>query len=135
MSDELHVLFGRLVKASNALSEAEVAEKERVLQAKEAISKLKVAAESARVELESFMRENGLLEAVVESGCIDYKLSIANPRASVKVDEDAVPDEWCKIERKPKLKEIGDYLKLGGQVNWARFEVGAASLQWRPVKK
>src|SRR5580704_19239065 len=48
--------------------------------------------------------------------------SIATPSKGpvVILSEDAVPDKYCKIERTPRKKEIGDALDAGEQINYAK---------------
>jgi hypothetical protein len=36
------------------------------------------------------------------------------------LSEDAVPDKYCKIERTPKKKDIGEALDAGEQINYAK---------------
>ena len=38
----------------------------------------------------------------------------------VILSEDAVPDKYCKIERIPRKKEIGEALDAGEQINYAK---------------
>lgn len=91
--------------------------------------------------MQALMAETGEVETTLPGAANDYRIHWTSPRESVKVeDADAVPDEWCKIERKPKLAEIGKMLKglaaTGGQFpNWATLERGEAKLAWKAVKK
>lgn len=90
----------------------------------------------AWLEVEKMMAENGEYESIIVGQEIDYKICYTTPRQSVKiVNAEAVPDEYCKIERKPKLKEIGDLLKAGLQTNYATLEYGDKKLQWKAIKK
>jgi hypothetical protein len=71
---------------------------------------------------------------------MDFKIGWTTPRETVKAEPDATPDQFCKIERKPKLKEIAEHLKHLRQANlplpnWASFERGASKLAWKAVKK
>jgi hypothetical protein len=96
--------------------------------------------EQAWVEVEKLMAETGEPEVFLLGEVTDFKIGWSSPRQTVKVEADAVPDEFCKIERKPKLKEIGDYLKRlkeegAALPNWGRFEDGATKLTWKAVKK
>ncbi len=84
--------------------------------------------------IDAIMKESGEFEVGLTIGHNHYKINYSTPRQSVKiVDIDAVPDEFCKIERKPKLKEIGELLK-NGNTNWAMFELGEKKLQWKAIK-
>jgi hypothetical protein len=94
----------------------------------------------ARAALEQLMTETGEVEVILPGKVTDYKIGYSTPRESVKVDAEAVPDHYCKIERKPELKKIGEYMKAlrqAGQAlpNWAGFEKGTPKLQWTSVKK
>jgi Siphovirus Gp157 len=52
----------------------------------------------------------------------DMTISQAPGRASVKIDDDnLVPDELCRIIRKPDLIAIGEKLKSGEFIPYARF--------------
>ena len=91
--------------------------------------------------VQKLMAETGEPEVLLPGAVTDYKIAPSTPRETVKVESpDAVPDEFCKIERKPRLKEIGEFMKgLRDQnlplPNWARFEHGASKLGWKAVKK
>lgn len=75
------------------------------------------------IKAKDYMNSEGILEDTINGEKLDYKLSFTKPRGSVKCpDSDAVPDEFCKIERKPKLKEIKEYLDAGNESNWASIE-------------
>jgi len=132
---EIKQLLGTWVSAENALKEAAGKEKERAHEVQRTLAALEVAAVDARNAVDAYMKEHGLIEDVIKSGSIDYRISYSAPRLSVKVDDAAVPDAFCSVVRKPKLKEIGDFLKSGGQANWARFEAGESKIQWSVVKK
>lgn len=90
----------------------------------------------AWLEVEKMMASNGEYETVIPLDETNgYRIGWSTPRQSVKVvDLAAVPDDLCKIERKPKLKEIGDLLKAGEKHNWASLEYGEKHLQYRIVK-
>lgn len=85
----------------------------------------------------TIMRENGVLEDVVEGLVSNYKLYFGSPRRTIDiVDENAVPDEWVKIERKPKKREIANAFKDAASLpNWLQWKEGEGRFQWRPVKK
>ncbi len=99
------------------------------------------AVEEAWCDIQTLMEESGEVEVLIPGALNDAKIAWSTPRETVKVvDPLAVPDHLCKIERKPKLKEIGDELKAlreSGQPlpNWAVFELGRPKLGWRAVKK
>jgi hypothetical protein len=92
-------------------------------------------AESAAFEIQQEMADTGEYEILVQGEYTDYKIYWGGGRESVKVENpDAVPDEFCKIERKPKLREIAEHLKTN-QVNWAAVEKGSQKLNYKLVKK
>jgi len=96
--------------------------------------------ESAWQAMAQLMADTGEVEVILPDTSIDYKIAYSTPRETVKADPDATPDEFCKIERKPKLVEIGKHLNQlrdSGQPlpNWAQFEAGANKLTWKAIKK
>lgn len=94
-------------------------------------------AKLAAVEIEKEMSLTGEFEIKIEGELTDYKIYWTTPRESVKViNSDAVPDEFCKIERKPKLKEIGDFIRQEkSPPNWAMIEKGESKLTYKLIKK
>lgn len=93
------------------------------------------AAEEARIALSDEMAANGVTEDLIEGELVNYKLYFPTPRESVKVDADAVPEEFCKIERVPRLKEIKEHIDAGNQVNWASIQLGESKLSYKVIKK
>lgn len=86
------------------------------------------------------MAATGEVEMLLPGTGVDYKVGWTTPRESVKVEPEAVPDEFCKLERKPKLREIGEWLREQRDAgvdlpNWGRFELGERRLSWKAVKK
>ena len=113
---------GRLSKAVALLKTEKAIAEGRVLMAWKAVKAL--------------MDETGEAELMLPAnGGTWNKVYYTTPRQKVIVDDDAVPDEFCKIERKPKLREIGEMLESGASVNWARYETGESKLAWKNVKK
>lgn len=90
--------------------------------------------ESATSAYAVFMNENGLVEDEVEGEFVKYKVMFSKPRGSVKCEPSAVPDEFCDIIRKPRLKEIREYLEENS-VNWATIEFSEPKLTYKLVKK
>lgn len=90
----------------------------------------------AWLQVEKMMAENGEFECIIPLDETNgYRIGWSTARQSVKVvDVEALPDDLCKIERKPKLREIGDKLKEGWQTNAAALEYGEKHLQYRVVK-
>lgn len=82
------------------------------------------------------MASTGEYEVLVPGEFCDYRIYYTTPRESVKVEIDAVPDEFCKIERKPKIREINDFIKqLDVPPNWARIELGQPKLTYKVCKR
>ena len=94
-------------------------------------------ANEARLKVEDIMAADGVREDITKGEFIDYVINYTTPRISVKVENpDAVPDKFVKIERKPKLKEIGDELKRLQEAgedlpNWAIMELGQSKLTYK----
>jgi hypothetical protein len=131
----LEAAFYAALDAERELSKA----KKKLDDATTLLSQAKNGAEKrladAWLVVEKMMAENGEYEVVIPAEGFNYKINYSTPRQSVKViDPDAVPDHLCKIERKPRLKEIGDLLKAGESHNWASLEYGDKHLQWKVTK-
>lgn len=129
-----------LIRAVGALIRAEqdaLAAKSRLAEAKVEKAQADAAEEKARAELKALLDETGEVEAVLPYDALhDVKVSRTAPRESVQVtDVEAVPDEWCKIERKPKLLEIKERLKSGEAFNWAKLVPGEEGLTYKLVRK
>jgi hypothetical protein len=83
----------------------------------------------------------GLVEETLPGNDFDFKIAYITPPERVECpDVAAVPDEWCKIERTVKKKEVLDHLKKlldAGQPlpNWATIARGHGSLGYKPIKK
>jgi len=110
--------------------------KQEMADLEQEVVKWQTEADDARCQLAAEMKSNGVLEELVDGELIDYKLSFTNPRGAIKCpDADAVPDEFCKIERKPELKKVKEYLDAGNEVNWATIEFSEPKLTYRLVKR
>lgn len=92
------------------------------------------AIKTAWEQIEELMKETGEYELEISGEGCNYKIGYNTPRQSVEVDDDAVPQEFCKSKLVPKLKEIKELLDSGTKVNWARFKEGAKKLQYKVVK-
>lgn len=123
--------FVRWIKADSIISDL----KKQIAELEADVKKQELEAADARLAIAQEMRENGLLEDTIEGELINYKLYFSAPRASVDVDVSAVPDEFCKIERKPELKKIKEYIDAGNQVNWATIKQNEPKLTYKAVKK
>jgi hypothetical protein len=87
------------------------------------------------------MSETGEVEVMLPDENHDYKIAWSTPPEVVDVpDAAAVPDEFVKVERVPKKKEILDHLKSlresgSAPPNWATIERNPGKLTYRLVKK
>lgn len=130
--------FAEILKAEQAIMEAKVEKREAEHRYNITVSPAELQVADAWVKIQTLMNETGEVEVILPDENCDYKICYTTPRESVKVDADAVPDEFVKIERKPKLKEIGEYLKgmpNDSRLNWASLEKGEAKLTYKLVKK
>jgi hypothetical protein len=92
--------------------------------------------ELALTAIKEEMASTGEYEVLVPGEYCDYKIHYTAVRESVRVEIDAVPEEFCKIEKKPKLKEIKEYLEqLDVPPNWARMEAGQPKLTYKICKR
>lgn len=135
--NSLIAAFALVRDAEDALAEAKADAQRAIQKANQAEHALALAWDAVA----SLMAATGEYEAVLPGIDTDYLIAWSKPRESVKViDPEAVPDEFCKLERKPRLKEIGDMLKECRDngitlPNWAALEPGQPKLGWKPVKK
>lgn len=97
--------------------------------------------EQAGFAFKEEMISTGEYEVTIPGEFIDYVVYFTTPRESVKVENpDAVPDQFVKIVRTPKLKEIKeelDRIKNDGEPlpNWAVVQLGEKKLTYKAVKK
>jgi hypothetical protein len=125
-------LFMAWLEADNAVH----AIKERIKAQETELAKANTEATEAMIKVRDLMNHDGVLEDTINGKFIDYKLYYTTPRESVKVDAEAVPDKFCKIERKPKLKEIGDLIRESeAPPNWARFELSEPKLTYKAITR
>lgn len=138
---QLMIAFAEYLRAANQHSQAKQVLDEAVQPLQDAVNKASIAEGDAWRAVEHLMRENGVAEEIIPGDTIDYKLAYSAGRESVSVENpDAVPDQFCKIERKPKMKEIGDHLKYLAShdqpwPNWASITKSQPKLNWKTVKK
>lgn len=137
---EMINLFAILLKAEEESANAKAALTEALTPLQFAVNAAEKKVADAWTEIEAAMKETGEYEVVLPGSVTDYKIVWSAPRERVKADPEATPDEFVKIERKPKLKEIGEHLKAlrdeGNPLpNWASVESGEAKLQWKAIKK
>ena len=125
-------LFARWVAADAKIASLEhhIAELEAEKQQQER------EADDAANQIRKEMIENGVSEDLIEGEIINYIIYFTKSRGAVKCpNSDAVPDRFCKIERKPEFKKIREFLDEGNQVNWATIEFSEPKLTYRLVKK
>jgi hypothetical protein len=146
-TEALQNAFRALLDAEQRLTEAEGTLKAvtgplnmEVLQAGNVV-------EARWIEIRNIMGEAGVVEETLPGAAIDgnahsdFRIAYGTPpRKVIIADPDAVPDEFVKTERKPKLKEIADTLRMREQaklpaLNWAAFERADPKLQWRLIKR
>lgn len=132
--------FARVLKAEQAASKAKTELDEHTTRLKGQISDAHAEEVRAWSDIQALIAQTGEVEVVLPGAANDYRIHWSTPRESVQADVDAAPEEWVKVERKLKLKEIAEHLKqlrADGQPmpNWARFEKGQSSLCWKAVKK
>jgi hypothetical protein len=131
--------FAKILKAEEAEQEAKLELSKAEERAKGILAKARLEAGDALREISSLMKETGEYEVILPGEVTDFKIGYGATRESVKVeDPEAVPDRFCKMERKPMLKEIGEHLKSlpeSERPNWARIERPEPKLGWKAVKK
>lgn len=132
--------FGVVLTAEDAVSAVKRRQDEAVTLLQQERNQAEAMLATAWAEVQKLMVETGEVEVVLPGEATDFKIAWSTPRETVKVEPDAVPDEFCKIERKPRLKEIGEYLKglRDSKLdfpNWGSFKTGASKLGWKAIKK
>ncbi len=132
--------FGSVLRAETAISEV----KQRQADVEALLSEEKRCYEAelstAWEDIKVLMEETGEFEIVLPGEVMDFKIGWSTPRETVKAEPDATPEEFCKTEKKPKLKEIAEHLNLlrsaGADLpNWASFQIGEAKLGWKAIKR
>ncbi len=131
--------FAKVLCAEERISTGKAKLAEVTTTLKGDIAEGELALQDAWKEIEQLLGETGEYEVLLPGTVTDYKIGWSRASERISADPDATPDEFCKIERKPKLKEIGDHLKAlrdTGQAlpNWASFERGEPKLGWKAVK-
>lgn len=109
--------------------------RELIMQCDRTIATLEAERDSIIAAFDAEMKANGVLEDIIQGKLHNYKIAYQKQPERVVVEADAVPDEYCKIERKPKLAEIKAMLQDGAQTNWAKLERSEPKLNWKMVKK
>lgn len=132
--------FARVLKAEERIRQAKTEMESVTNLCKLEISEGEHEMSLAWTEISNLMAETGEVELILPGKASDFVIGWNTPRESVKADPVGTPDEWCKVERKPRLTDIGKHLKQlreAGQAlpNWAAFEYGERKLQYRVTKK
>ena len=132
--------FGAVLTAEDRVSDVKQRQDEAVTLLQQERNGAEAALATAWEEVEKLLTETGEVEVVLSGEATDFKIGWSAARETVKVEPDAVPDEFCKLERKPRLKEIGEYLKGLRDAdldfpNWASFQTGARKLGWKAIKR
>ena len=136
----LLVAFGAVLAAEERVSDVKRRQDEAATLLQQERNGAESSLEKAWIEVQELLAETGEVEVILPGEVTDFKIAWSSPRETVKVETEAVPDEFCKIERKPRLKEMGEYLKGlrdGGLdfPNWASFQTGATKLGWKAIKR
>jgi translation elongation factor EF-Ts len=135
MTKSLTDMLKDWIELDSQLEAAKKHKREVVAKADSAIAKLEAERDMLIEQVDAEMKANGVFEDLIEGKMHNYKITYQQQPERVIVDDDAVPDDMCKIERKPRLAEIKAMLAEGKQVNWARLERNEPKLVWRMVKK
>jgi len=137
---KLMAAFAKVLNAEERVSDAKSKFDEATAVLSLQKSEAETALSAAWGEVALLLNETGEVEVLLPGSVTDFRVGWTTPRESIKADPEATPDEYCRVERKPKLKEIGEYLKglrEGGLPlpNWASFQSGEPKLAWKAVKK
>ena len=140
-TDAILIAFAKVIRAEDKERLAKTDLDAITAKMKALIGEAQIEQDAAWAEIAALMGESGEFEVTLPGQANDFRIGWNTPRESVDVpDVAAVPDEFVKIERKAKLKEIGEHLKKlrdqnAALPNWARFERGERKLQYKVVKK
>lgn len=136
----LMAAFASVLQAEEAVSEVKQRQTEAETLLQQERNGKETQLEKAWAVVSAILAETGEFEVILAGQVTDYKIGYSTPRETVKAEPEATPDEFCKIERKPKLKEISEHLKAlraeGKDLpNWASFQLGESKLTWKAIKK
>lgn len=138
MNDSM-ALFAKLLVAEKKLSEEKQKADEVINNLKLAVSKAEYEFEAAKAAMQKHMEDNGVVEDLLEGDFNDFKISFTKPKEIVDITEmEALPDEFVRVKKEPKKKELLDYIKSFPEhkrPNWATLKFGEKTLTWRSVKK
>lgn len=136
----LHAAFRALQNAEVLLAALKTEQNQLDFRKGEAESSIR----SAKAEIDALMKETGEYEVLIPGApgdMMDYVVGYSTPREAVKIpDVEALPEEFVKIEKKAKLREIGEHLKTLRDSsepwpNWATLEKGEPKLSWKAIKR
>jgi hypothetical protein len=137
----LLVAFAEVIRAEDKIAKANAAIEQVQQEQAATIREGESLLQESWDRIAALLNESGEVSVTLPGAVTDYEIYRTSPRESVKVvDPTAVPEAFCKVERKPKLKDIGDYLRAQARAslslpNWAALELGETKLAWRAKKK
>jgi hypothetical protein len=138
---QLMAAFARILRAEEEMAAAKTRHQQVEEQHRQELRQLEDEMAAAWADVAGLMKETGEIEVLLPGDVTDYKIGYAATRESVKAEDPAaVPDQFCRFERKPMLKEIGEHLKGLRDAglpfpNWGRLERSEPKLGWKAVKK
>ena len=139
MSDEPVKMFAELLKAEQELAEIKAQANNIANEWTVKVQNANYKHEAAKAVMQEYMESNGVTEEVFVGDSVDYKVCFTTPRETVDTpDVDALPDEFARIKKEPKKKELLEHIKSlpeHERPNWATLKLGEKSLTWRLVKK
>lgn len=80
---------------------------------------LKEDAEGVMLEIKKELREEMINSGKRKAIIAGWKLNLSTSTSTIIEEEDMIPDEFWKIERKPDVMKIKESLKMGINVNGA----------------
>jgi hypothetical protein len=137
---KLTTAFAEVLRAEDEISAAKRELDDATFGLQTAVTAAETRLVAAWDSVKALMEETGEVEVILAGEVTDFKIAYSTPRETVKVEPEAVPEEFCKMERKPRLKEIGEYLKGLRDAkldfpNWASFQTAKAKLGWKAIKR
>jgi len=135
--NHIEAAFEELLFCEEALSKASTERKKADVLFGNAEAEAEMKVREAWAAIEAIMSETGEYEIMLPApGGVQYQIGWSVPKQSVKViDDDAVPDEFCRLKREPDKKKIKEAMDYGTKLNWARLEFGESHLQWKIIKE
>lgn len=122
--DTLEGIDGLELQIANLLQQAEeedaLADARKVLIDKQKLRRSRHEMRSIRLKaIAMWAAQQAKIRKIKVPGC---SASVVTPSSGpvIVLAEDAVPDKYCKIERTPRKKEIGEALDAGEKINYAK---------------